>query len=159
MSTPAKKFMKDNGLAFRAVRVDSRPDGLGDIPTGPDHMVNKTWAEVENRHRRHFRVEFRTLASDFALVTFFSQGSAHTEAPTATEVLECLAIDARSVVDCTDVLDFAAEMGFASDDLWHDVVENLRKTFNACNSTLDQLDALLGEDAREELLDLDFDEE
>jgi len=156
MSNQANKFIASHGLSFRAVRVDSRPDGLGDIPTdGP--MVNKSWAQVENNHRRHFRVEFRTLASDFALVTHFSQGSAHTEEPTAAEVLECLASDARSVVDSADVLDFASEFGWELDT--PEALNHLRRVFAGCTETLDALDRLVGEDAREELLSLDFDEE
>jgi hypothetical protein len=140
MSNIANDFMSKHSLAFRCERVEERPDGL----MGDKYIT------------RHFRVEFRTLRTDFALVTFFSQGSAHTEDPTAAEVLECLASDARSVVDCTDVLDFAYEMGYASDDMWHDVVEKLRATYNGCRETLEGLDRLLGEEARDELLELDF---
>jgi hypothetical protein len=156
MSNKATKFLAAHKLSFRAVRVDSRTDGLGDIPTdGP--MVNKSWADVENKFRRHFRVELRTLATDFALSTFFSQGSAHTEEPTAAEVLECLACDARSVVDCADVLDFAQEFGHDLDST--EAINRLRLVFNGCNETLDALDQLVGEDARNELLSLDFDED
>ena len=145
-------ILKHFGLSFRAERIDSRPDGLGDIATtGP--MVNTHWAEVENRHRRHWRCEFRTLASDFCLVAFFSQGSAITEDPTGAEVLGCLASDARSAVDCTDVLDFASEFGWDLDS--PEQINQLRKVFAGCCETLENLDRLLGEDGREELFSTD----
>ena len=156
MSNQAEKFMESNKLSFRAVRVDSRTDGLGDIPTeGP--MVNGDWARAENKYRRHFRVEFRTLANDFALVTFFSQGSAHTEKPSASEVLECLASDARSVVDCHDVWDFAEEFGWDVDSA--DAGRHLSRVFAGCMETHEALHTLLGGSSFEELMCLDFDEE
>lgn len=142
MSNTANDFMTRNSLSFRCEQIEARPDGL----MGGEYMT------------RHFRVEFRTLRNDFALVTFFSQGSAHTKAPTAAEVLSCLATDARSIMDCRDILDFAHEMGYASDDLWHDVAESLRKTFEACQKVTADLTALLGEDEAEELLYLDLEE-
>jgi len=157
MSNSANKFMKSHGLSFRAVRVAERTDGLGDIFPASGPMVNESWAKVENEHRRHFRVEFRTLASDFALVSFFSQGSAHKEAPTASEVLECLALDARSVVDSEDVLDFASEFGWELETPAQ--IQRLRLVFAGCVETLEGLDQLVGEDGREELLCLDFEEE
>lgn len=156
-NSPAIKFMKANKLSFRAIRVAERTDGLGSIFPTDGPMVNESWAKVENEHRRHFRVEFRTLATDFALVTFFSQGSAHTETPTASEVLECLASDARSVVDCEDVLDFASEFGWELDT--PEQINHLRKVFAGCNETLEALDQLLGEDGREDLFCIDFDED
>lgn len=131
------------GLSFRAERVSSRPDGLMGSHPG----------------QRHWRVEFRTLATDFALVTHFTQGSAHTEDPTGPEVLECLALDARSVVDCSDVLDFAAEgcwdLDFSNEFGCADELNHLRAVFAGCNETLDALDRLVGEDGRERLLALD----
>lgn len=153
MSTPAEKFMKDNQLSFRAVRVASRPDGLGDIFPASGPMVNESWAKVENKNRRHFRVEFRTLANDFALVTFFSQGSAHKEAPTAAEVLECLANDASAYDNGSDVLEFALELGY--DLSTTEGVNRCRRVYAACEKSHNDLSALLG-DAINGLLHRDF---
>jgi hypothetical protein len=143
MSNTANKFLAAHRLSFRAVRVSERTDGL--------------MSEGRDPGQRHFRVEFRTLATDFALVTFFSQGSAHKKDPTAAEVLECLASDARGVVDATDVLDFASEFGWELDT--PEQLNHLRLVFAGCNETLDALDKLVGEDARNDLLCLDFDGE
>ena len=152
----ASKFISKHQLSFRAVRVSERTDGLGDIFPTSGPMVNEDWARVENNHRRHFRVEFRSLASDFSLVTFFSQGSAHTEEPTAGEVLECLASDARSAAEAEDVLGFANEFGWELDS--DESISRLRLVFAGCNETLEALGQLLGEDGREELFSVEFDE-
>ena len=156
MSNTVNNFLSAHKLSFRAIRVTERTDGLGDIFPASGPMVNESWAKVENNNRRHFRVEFRTLANDFALSTFFSQGSAHKAAPTAVEVLECLAMDARSVVDAVDVLDFASEFGWELDTPAQ--LDRLRLVFAGCEETLTSLGALLGS-GLDELLALNFDED
>lgn len=137
----ADQFISKHQLGFRVERIASRPDDLG------------CW----QRGARHWRVEFRTLRNDNALVTYFSQGSAHTEEPTAAEVLECLASDARAYEDVCDVLGFAREFGYDLDS--NKGEERCRAAYKGCQKTHAQLGALVGVEAREELMYLDFDEE
>ena len=141
MSNTANDFIARHSLAFRCERIEKRPDDLGCWQLGA----------------RHFRVEFRTLARDFALVTYFSQGSAHTKDPTAAEVLECLASDARAFEDVEDVLGFAREFGYDLDALKGE--ERCRAAYNGCRKTHHQLGALLTVEGREELMGLDFEDD
>jgi hypothetical protein len=76
----------------------------------------------------------------------FSQGSAHTEAPTAEDVLDCLASDASSIENARSFEDWAGEMGYDTDSRKHE------KVYNACVKSRDDLREFLGKEAFESLL-------
>lgn len=157
MSNNAKvaAFIAAHQLSFHVERVDSRLNDSFEIDEN-DPMVNAVWARVENASRRHWYFQIRTLRHDGGVSGFFTQGSAHTETPTISDILESLAVDARSATDCADVLEFGQNFGHDLNSV--DGANRCRETFAACVHTVTDLIATLGKEGFEELLALDFDE-
>lgn len=79
-----------------------------------------------------------------SLTTSFYQGSAHKVAPTAADVLACLASDARSGEESFE--DFCDSLGYDADS------RKAHKTWKACARMTKQLRQLLG-DKFEEVAD------
>jgi hypothetical protein len=113
--------------------------------SNPNMDADREW----NLTARHWRVTLQRPESAPMYVPF-SQGSAHTEPPTAADVLDCLASDAATVENARDVLDFAAEMGFDLDS--HKNRERARRTFETIQRQSGELREFLGDDAFETLL-------
>lgn len=100
------EFIQREGLTMKAAEVGSRPDSLMDSP-GARHWrcVLESWVPapfggglVERTGRK--------------MVIFFTQGSAHTEAPTLADVLDCMASDSTF---SGDFADFCSELGYDED--------------------------------------------
>lgn len=133
-------FIKTHGIGFTSKRVESRPD-------------SNDWP----RDAAHWRYEFRALDNDHTVTGYYSAGSlAAAEGCQADRVLECLAMDVRSVMDCRDALEFAAEFGY--DLSTHEQRTKARATFEACQKTARDLEAMLGPELVEILLEMDPDE-
>ena len=74
------EFIAKHQITATAARVDENPNAKDAWPADA----------------RHFRVTLRsTFDGDRAAQFYFSQGSAHTEDPTAADLLDCLASDAH----------------------------------------------------------------
>lgn len=86
------------GVKFSAVRVSERPDGMmDDMPAGSSHwriMLQRSGAE---------------------LVTHYSMGPAHTEAPELTDVLYSLLLDIGGLDNAGTFEDWANDMGYDED--------------------------------------------
>lgn len=95
-TTTLARFIADHGIAADVEHAASNPHATGD-----------EW----ERSASHWVVTLKREGAEPFPVPF-SQGSAHTEPPTADDVLDCLASDAASVENAPDWLDWAEGMGF-----------------------------------------------
>lgn len=80
------------------------------------------------------------------MVVYFSQGSAHKKPPTLAEVLDCLASDASGVDNARSFEDWASEYGYDLDS------RKAERTYQICKKQAQDLKALLGQDAYNQLL-------
>jgi len=108
------------------------------MPTLTKH--DQEWSH----HASHYKCTFRLNRK--RLTTYFSMGMAHTHAPTAAEVLECLASDSATVENARDFEDFAADLGYDSDSR---TAEHLYQTIQR---QAEKLERFLGADRYHTLL-------
>lgn len=80
------------------------------------------------------------------MTVYFSQGSAHKKSPTLAEVLDCLASDASGVDNARSFEDWASEYGYDTDS------RKAERTYHICEKQAQDLKALLGQDAYNQLL-------
>lgn len=91
-------------------------------------------------------IEFEGRGYHEPLTVYFSQGSAHKKPPTLAEVLDYLASDASGVDNAQSFEDWASEYGYDTDS------RKAEKTYNICAQQAQELKALLGQDAYDQLL-------
>ncbi len=120
-------FIAQTGITMTARQVASNP-----------HMTDM------GEGARHWRCTLRNGTT--RIVVAFSQGSAHTEAPTVADLLDCLASDARAYDGAQDFADFASELGYDADS------RKAYRTYKACGDLSTRLCRLLGGDLYHELL-------
>lgn len=135
-----EQFIQQNNIRFECKRVNSRPDGFMDEPSGTGNAIN-------NQGTRHFkcRISSGALAMN-GFNLYFSQGSAHTADPTAAEVLDCLASGAASVENAGSFEDWAEELGFETDS------RKAEKAYKAIKRQAEQLQRIMDSDAYQTLL-------
>lgn len=104
---------------------------------------NTNNAEWKNAHHYEITLKINKLN---AFVTYFSMGSAHTKAPTAQDVLNCLSSDSSSIDNSVNFEDWANELGYDPDS------RKAEKTFNICVEQARELKQWLGVDTYNELL-------
>lgn len=80
------------------------------------------------------------------MTVYFSQGSAHKKNPTLAEVLDCLASDASGVDNARSFEDWANDYGYDTDS------RKAERTYHICEKQAQDLKALLGQDAYNQLL-------
>ena len=80
------------------------------------------------------------------MTVYFSQGSAHKKNPTLAEVLDCLASEASGVDNARSFEDWASEYGYDLDS------RKAERTYQICKKQAQELKALLGQDAYNQLL-------
>ena len=80
------------------------------------------------------------------MTVYFSQGSAHKKNPTLAEVLDCLASEASGVDNARSFEDWASEYGYDTDS------RKAERTYQICKKQAQELKALLGQDAYNQLL-------
>ena len=80
------------------------------------------------------------------MTVYFSQGSAHKKNPTLAEVLDCLASEASGVDNARSFEDWASEYGYDTDS------HKAECTYQICKKQAQELKALLGQDAYNQLL-------
>ena len=126
-------FVKRLGIQSRATRVHENPNADADGWS----KDARHWSVSLERTYWHEQKEYptRSLKTE-TFGTFFSQGSAHKAAPTAEDVLDCLAIDAD--VLGRDFEDWASDLGWDSDS------RKAEKTFNICVEQSRKLQKFLG---------------
>lgn len=122
-----EEFITHHGITFSAVRANSNPH-MDDMGPDAKHWLCYLGADSDQMH------------------VPFSQGSSHTEPPTATDVLDCLALDASSVENASSFEEWAEEFGYDTDS------RKAEKTYVICKDQALQLRDLLGAEAFEELL-------
>lgn len=116
-------FIKANKISLQPVRVENRPSGGGD------------WKGAD-RHWACLLLCGKTVSGfPRAINVWFTQGAGHTKAPTAADVLDCLASDAQT--GAQDFAEFCADMVGDPDSI------KARKTWKSCRKTARRLDFLL----------------
>ena len=91
-------------------------------------------------------IEFEGRGYHEPLTVYFSQGSAHKKPPTLADVLDCLASDASGVDNVRSFDDWASEYGYDTDS------RKAERTYHICKKQAQDLKALLGRDAYNQLL-------
>ena len=93
-----RAFVNGNRISATCELIEKRPDALmSDMPTGS----------------RHWRVTLR--AERRRLTIYFSQGPAIEHAPTAEDVLDCLANDAAGYDNARSFEEWCNEYGYDTD--------------------------------------------
>ena len=87
---------------------------------------------------RHFYFSIVNRTTGNKMGVYFSQGSAHTKAPTLDEVLECLASDAAGVENAKTFEDWCGDYGYDTDS------RKAEKTWKTVAQQADKLKSLLG---------------
>lgn len=133
--TEMDRFIEERQITMDAVRVDRNPN-----------VKESDW----DAGASHWRCTFRINASSFE--TYFSMGSAHTQPPTAADVLDCLASDASGIGldDVSAQLDFeewANEYGYDTDSI------SALHTYNLVKSQTVALHDFLGGSGYRELIE------
>jgi hypothetical protein len=93
---------------------------------------------------RHFRCVLKCGKRQLTIP--FSQGAAHEKEPTASDVLDCLAMDAIGVENARSFEEWCAEYGYDTDS------RKAEKIFQVCEREAEGLRRLLGPEAYEQLL-------
>ncbi len=124
-----QEFIQVNAITVTTKQVDSNPN-MTDMPVDS----------------RHWSVLFLRTGTDKKMIVMFSQGSAHTEPPTAVDVLDCLASDAAGWENAPSFDVWAGEYGYDTDS------RKAERTFNAVKKQSQKLDAFLSQDQYETLL-------
>ena len=115
-------FIDRHGIRIESERIAQRTCG------GED------W----NNTARHWRVTLYCGRRRMSLE--FSQGSAHTEAPTAADVLSCLSMDASGIVNSRTFEEWAVVSGYDTDS------RKAEGIYKACKRLTAKLREFLGED-------------
>lgn len=118
------EFVQAHGITASVKHINSNP--------------NMAKSEYMNRH---FEVTLQ-LGNDSMMVPF-SQGDAHTEEPTAEDVLNCLASDSAGPDSFEE---FCSEYGYDEDS------RTAERIFNACQRQKAELESFLGTELFSELL-------
>jgi hypothetical protein len=124
--SPLQEFIKQRGIGFTCQAINSRPDDL---------MSDLAF---------HYKCRITKGRRGFTL--YFSQGSAHTSAPTLKDVLECICDDAASYENAGSFENWASEMGWDTDS------RKAEKSYRATKRQSEQLKRTLGPDTYEYLV-------
>lgn len=123
------EFIAEHGITYAVKRATTNP-----------HMADDQWARTAQHWRVTLYCEGRTWTVPF------SQGSAHTEAPTAADVLDCVASDIAMFRGARSVEEWMAYLGYEDRDA-------ARRTFDQIHRQDNRLQELLRDgDAVEALL-------
>lgn len=114
------------GITLTCVRINARPDG-GD------------WDAAA----RHFRCRLQRGRRSFGF--FFSQGSAHTEHPSISDVLDCMVSDVRGFDDAASFEQWASDLGYDPDS------RKAEKIYRAVKKQAEQMRRTLGDDTLQAL--------
>lgn len=121
------EFIERHEIKFSTTRVARNPH-MTDMPVGSTH-----W-------RCKITVSGRSMSMPF------SQGPAHTDKPTAVDVLNCLASDAASVDNARSFEEWASDLGYEPDS------RKAERTYRVIEKQRDALKRVLGAEAMRVLL-------
>lgn len=120
------EFIASAHITMTAERVDANPN-------------------MDSRDMDHWRVKFRAGRSQFT--TYFSMGYGHKgQAPTAANVLDCLASDAAGFENAGSFEDWCGEYGYDSDS------RKAERTYKVVERQAAKLNRFLGDSAYKTLL-------
>lgn len=134
-----EQFIKEEGIGARFEKTDRNPF------MGEKDPLLSDWA----KDATHYRVTLYSVKDDHSqqFVTHYSTGSAITETPTVSDVLDSLASDASTVEDCSSFEEWAGEFGYDTDS------RSAEATYKAVlRNTQELRDMLETEEAFETLL-------
>lgn len=117
---PLAEFIEQRNIKFECTPVNDRQDGI---------MTTLAF---------HYKCRIQQYRRGFTL--YFSQGGAHTQAPTVTDVLSCIAEDAASYENAGSFEDWAQEFGWDTDS------RKAEKCYRATKRQSEQLKRALGAD-------------
>jgi len=148
------QFIETHGITFEAIRANKNPNMDADQwHKGANHWVctfsraaQIVGQTVSYPASKLGSPRFEDVISADRLTTFFSQGSAHKEPPTAADVLDCLAMDAAGVENAKDFEDWASEYGYDTDS------RKAERTYKICQQQAADLKEFLGDEAYQSLL-------
>lgn len=126
-------FIKTHQIRMTATRIPARTDALMDMPNA--------------RHWNCYlhRIGYGPSGQGWEGIAIeYSQGSAHTKAPTCADILDCLASDDTRGQYFED---WASDIGYDTDS------RKAYATWEACKSSGEKLLKLLGHEAHRDLLD------
>lgn len=127
------QFIDAHGLTITATRIAARTDGNGDAWDSTARHWICTLSRGGMGTGKGPKMAEMTVQ--------FSQGSAHTKAPTCEDVLDCLVSDAAGVIDAgLRFEDWCAEYGCDEDS------RSAERTFNACKAQAQELERFIGGD-------------
>jgi hypothetical protein len=106
--TTIQEFITTHGIVATATQIDSNPN-MTDMPEGS----------------KHWSVMLLRVNGDDKMTVEFSQGPAHTQPPTAEDVLDCLASDAVGWNNAEGFEDWCGEYGYDTDS------RRAERTYNA----------------------------
>jgi hypothetical protein len=99
------QFLATYRITMHAERIDARTDMPADTRD----------AEWDRTARHWCCVLMTTVDQRRRMTVYFSQGSAHTDEPTAADVLDCLAMDAAGLENAPGFEEWAREYGYDTD--------------------------------------------
>lgn len=129
------QFIKTYNIRSKATRTGSNSNSADVWGPGSRHwLVTLERLDDENNVRATMEVPF-------------SQGSGHTNAPTAADVLDCLASDVQGVENTHNFEDWAGEYGYDTDSRKAEAI------YKTCLVQAKELKSFLSGAAYKELLD------
>lgn len=123
---PLETFLQQRQITFTCTPIDSRPDGI---------MADSAF---------HYKCRISQGKRGFTL--YFSQGSAQTNDPTASDVISCVADDSVSYENAQSFEDWAQEFGYDLDS------RKAEKIYRTVKRQAEQLKRTLGKDNYEYLI-------
>ncbi|MGH8744723.1 MAG: hypothetical protein ACREUY_10645 [Burkholderiales bacterium] len=114
-------FISNTAITARVKRVSSNPN-MDNMGAGARHWI------------------MTLKAGRFSMRVPFSQGSAHTVAPTVADVLNCLASDAAGFDNARDFADWCGEYGYDADS------RKVERIYKTVAKQAGKLRAMLGND-------------
>lgn len=130
--TQLDTFIELHGISIAVERISERPDLTGDDWDTTARHWRVTLARKNDKRRR--------------LIVYFSQGSAHTEPPSAADVLNCLASDASAIDTSPTFDDWCVEYGYDTDS------RKAERTYKQVQAQAKRLRRFFDMDEYEELL-------
>jgi hypothetical protein len=131
------EFISEQRITADPTRVFENPAMADMGPNARHWQVKLTRAEKIDRY---------PWTREHALVVPFSQGSAHKKAPTAADVLDCLASDSAGAENARSFEEWAGEYGYDADS------RQAKRIFKAVVRQAVKLREFLGAEAYERLL-------
>jgi hypothetical protein len=133
--------LRDERRAMKTIGQRIREDKIrieSEYAEANPNMGDEKW------QANHYKVILKRKGKQ--LTTFFSMGLAHTQEPTAEDVLNSLASDAAGIENARSFEDWCNHYGYDTDS------RRAEKTFNVCERQAEKLKSFLGEELYKQYL-------